>query len=305
MIKNKNVKVSDEVKIALEKQKPVVALESTIISHGMPYPQNVETAQMLEETVRENGAIPATIAIINGKICIGLTEEKINFLATSKHINKASRRDFPHIIGLGLNAATTVAATMICASMVGIKFFATGGIGGVHRGAEKSFDISADLYELAETNCVVVSAGVKAILDLPLTMEKLETLGVPVIGYKTDELPAFYYRNSGIKLQCSVDSPEQVAKIVKAKHELNLKGGVLIGNPVPEIYEIKKDDIERNINQALEIAKINNVTGNKITPFLLSKMEEITKGNSLKTNIQLVKNNATVCSKIACEYSKL
>ena len=299
------IEISPEVKKAISEQKPVVALESTIISHGMPYPTNVETAKLLEQTVRENGAIPATIAIINGMIKVGLSSEDLEFFGTSKDILKASRRDLPYIIGLKKNAATTVAATMICADLAGIKFFATGGIGGVHRGAEKTMDISADLYEFAETDCVVVSAGAKAILDIPLTMEYLETLGVTVLGYGTNEIPAFYYRNSGVSVPGRVDDYQEAAKVVKAKWDMGLKGGLLIGNPVPEEFEMDKAKIEGSIEEALQEAEKNGIIGNKVTPFLLSKLEKITAGKSLETNVALVKNNAKVCAGIAKAYFEL
>ena len=299
------IEISPEVKRAISEQKPVVALESTIISHGMPYPTNVETAKLLEQTVRENGAIPATIAIINGMIKVGLSSEDLEFFGTSKDILKASRRDLPYIIGLKKNAATTVAATMICADLAGIKFFATGGIGGVHRGAEKTMDISADLYEFAETDCVVVSAGAKAILDIPLTMEYLETLGVTVLGYGTNEIPAFYYRNSGVSVPGRVDDYQEAAKVVKAKWDMGLKGGLLIGNPVPEEFEMDKAKIEGSIEEALQEAEKNGIIGNKVTPFLLSKLEKITAGKSLETNVALVKNNAKVCAGIAKAYFEL
>lgn len=305
MVSDKFLKLSDEVKRALDSKQPVVALESTIISHGMSYPANIETARLLEKTIRDNGAIPATIALISGKICVGLSDDELEFLATSDDISKASRRDLPIVLGLGKHAATTVAATMICASMAGIKFFATGGIGGVHRGATDSFDISADLTELAQTNCVVVSAGVKAILDLKLTMEKLETLGVPVIGFQTDELPAFYYRDSGISVPFRANSEIDVAKIVNAKYKLGLTGGVLVGNPIPKEDEMAKGIVESSITMALDEANKMQIIGSKITPFLLSQMEKITNGNSLTTNISLVKNNAAVCARIAVEYFKL
>jgi pseudouridine-5'-phosphate glycosidase len=299
------IEISPEVEKAIAEQKPVVALESTIISHGMPYPTNVETAKLLEQTVRENGAIPATIAIIDGKIKIGLSEKDLDFFGTSKDILKASRRDLPYIIGLKKNAATTVAATMICADLAGIKFFATGGIGGVHRGAENTMDISADLYEFAETDCVVVSAGAKAILDIPLTMEYLETLGVTVLGYGTNEIPAFYYRNSGVSIPGRVDNYQEAAKVVKAKWDMGLKGGLLIGNPVPEEFEMNKAEIEGSIEEALQEAEKNGIIGNKVTPFLLSKLEKITAGKSLETNVALVKNNAKVCAGIAKAYFEL
>ena len=304
------MKISDrliynaEVKDGLACKRPVVALESTIISHGMPYPQNIETARMLENTVRENGGVPATIAILDGRIRIGITEKELEILGTSKNIKKASRRDLPSIIALKQNAATTVAATMICASLAGIKFFATGGIGGVHRGASESFDISADLMEFTRTPVMVVCAGAKAILDIPHTMEYLETLGVPVFGYQTDEMPAFYYRNSGVKVPQRFDDPADAAEIFRRSIDLGYKSGILVGNPVPKQYEMDKNAIEAKIDEALSEAKAKGIIGQAVTPFLLQKLYEITGGESLKTNIELVKNNAALCTKIAVAFFK-
>ncbi|MDE4542954.1 pseudouridine-5'-phosphate glycosidase [Thermoanaerobacterium sp. R66] len=301
----KYLEISEEVKSAIDKGLPVVALESTIISHGMPYPENIKTANMLEDIIRDNGAVPATIAIINGKIKIGINKEELEFLATSKDILKASRRDIPSIIAKGLSAATTVSATMICANLAGIKIFVTGGIGGVHRGAEHTFDISADLQELAKTNVAVICAGAKAILDLPLTLEYLETHGVPVLGFKTDELPAFYTKNSGLKVDYMINDEIEAAKIIKAKWDLGLKGGLIIANPIPEEYSMNREYIEKAIYKALEEADANNIKGKKLTPFLLEKIKDITSGDSLKANIELVKNNAIVGAKIAVELNKL
>ncbi len=304
------MKISDrliynaEVKDGLACKRPVVALESTIISHGMPYPQNIETARMLENTVRENGGVPATIAILDGRIRIGITEKELEILGTSKNIKKASRRDLPSIIALKQNAATTVAATMICANLAGIKFFATGGIGGVHRGASESFDISADLLEFTRTQVMVVCAGAKAILDIPHTMEYLETLGVPVFGYQTDEMPAFYYRNSGVKIPQRFDDPADAAEIFRRSINLGYKSGILVGNPVPKEFEMDKYAIESKIDEALEDAKKQGIKGQAVTPYLLQRLYEITGGESLKTNIELVKNNAALCTKIAVAFFK-
>jgi pseudouridine-5'-phosphate glycosidase len=268
----------------------------------MPYPANVETALMLEDTVRKNGAIPATIAIIDGKIRIGLSAEEIEFFGKSKDVKKASRRDLPINLALKENAATTVAATMICAAVAGIKFFATGGIGGVHRGVEETMDISADLDEFSRTQVLVVSAGAKSILDIPRTMEYLETAGVPVIGYQTDVYPAFYYRDSGLPVVRRVDTPEEAAEIFNMNILLGYPGGMLIGNPVPEEFEFEKVKIEACITDALKEAKKLGITGSKVTPYLLGKLNEITQGKSLETNIALVKNNAKVCALIANRF---
>lgn len=293
-----------EVKDGLACKRPIVALESTIISHGMPYPQNIETAKMLENTVRENGGVPATIAILDGKIRIGITEKELERLGTAKDIKKASRRDLPSIIALRQNAATTVAATMICANLAGIKFFATGGIGGVHRGASESFDISADLMEFIRTPVMVVCAGAKAILDIPHTMEYLETLGVPVLGYQTDEMPAFYYRNSGVKIPQRFEDPADAADIFRRSINLGYKSGILVGNPVPKEAEMDKAAIENKIEEALRDAERLNIKGQAVTPYLLQRLYEITGGESLKTNIELVKNNAALCTKIAVAFFK-
>jgi pseudouridine-5'-phosphate glycosidase len=302
---NRFIDLSEEVKSALEERRPVVALESTIISHGMPYPQNIETARALEEIVRENGAVPATIAIIGGKIKIGLNEEELEFMGTSKEILKASRRDLPVVIAKGLNAATTVSATMICANLAGIKVFVTGGIGGVHRGAEETFDISADLQELANTNVAVVCAGAKAILDLPRTLEYLETFGVPVIGFRTEEFPAFYTRESGLKVDYRVEDEVEAAKVIKTKWDLGLKGGILIANPIPEEYALDRAYIEKAIEEAIFEADRRGIRGKALTPFLLEKIKDLTEGKSLKANIELVKNNARVGAKIAVQLNKL
>ena len=301
----KYVEIHPEVQKALEEGKPVVALESTIISHGMPYPKNIEMAQNVSRIVRENGAIPATIAIINGVLKVGLTKEEIEFLGTSKDVVKASRRDLPFVISKKLNGATTVATTMILADLAGVRVFATGGIGGVHRGAQETFDISADLQELANTNVAVICAGAKSILDIGLTLEYLETNGVPVIGFGTDEFPAFYTRRSGFGVDYRVDSSLEVAEALKAKWDLNLKGGMVIGNPIPEQFEMDYDTITNAIETALREADENNITGKKVTPFLLDKVKTITAGQSLASNIELVYNNAKVAAQIATDLANL
>lgn len=301
----KYLEINPEVKEALERGKPVVALESTIISHGMPYPRNVETALNVEKIIRDNGAIPATIAILNGKLKVGLTQEEIEYLGKAKNVIKTSRRDIPFIIAKKADGATTVASTMIIANLAGIKIFATGGIGGVHRGATETFDISADLEVLSHTNVAVVCAGAKSILDIGLTLEYLETNGVPVVGYKTEEMPAFYTRKSGFKVDYKVDSPEEIANALKAKWDLGLDGGMVIANPIEEQYEMDYDTITEAIEKALKEADENGIKGKESTPFLLAKVKEITGGNSLESNIQLVYNNAKLGAKVAVELSKL
>lgn len=301
----KALKISEEVRNALEQGKPVVALESTIISHGMPYPDNVKTALTVEKTVRENGAVPATIAIIKGVPTVGLSEEEIEHLGKEgTKVVKVSRRDIPVVIAKKLDGATTVASTMIFAETAGIKVFATGGIGGVHRGATETMDISADLEELHQTNVTVVCAGAKSILDLGLTLEYLETKGVPVLGYKTDELPAFFTRKSGFKVDYRMDSPEEIAAAVKAKDALGLSGGMLVANPVPEEYSMDPDKIEAVISEAVEEAKALGIAGKKVTPFLLEKIRNVTGGDSLFTNVKLVLNNAALAAKIAVKLTK-
>ena len=296
----KNVIISDELKDALIKGKAIVALESTIISHGMPYPENVKTACMVEEAVRSEGAIPATIAIINGEMKVGLSPQEIEYLGkVGREVHKVSRRDIPFVVSQKLDGATTVSATMILASLAGIKIFATGGIGGVHRGAEESFDISADLQELAKTNVAVVCAGIKSILDLGRTLEYLETQGVPVIGYKTNVLPAFYTRESDFEVDFKIDQPSEIAAFIKCKWEMGLAGGVVIANPIPEKYSYDKLLIDEAINTALKEAKLLDIKGKEITPFLLSYISNITKGKSLEVNIQLILSNARLASKIA------
>ena len=302
----KYLNISLEVQQALKENKPVVALESTIISHGMPYPKNVETALRVEEIVRENGAVPATIAIIGGKLSVGISHEEIDYLGKKGlDVTKASRRDIPILVSRGEDGATTVAATMIIANMAGIKLFATGGIGGVHRGAETTMDISADLEELSNTDVTVICAGAKSILDLGLTLEYLETKGVPVIGYQTEELPAFYTRESGFKVNYKMDSPLEIAKALKSKSDLGLKGAMLIANPIPEKYSMDKDVINKAIDDAVIEANNLGVKGKDITPFLLDKIQKITAGKSLEANIQLVYNNVRLGSQIASELCKL
>lgn len=300
------LKISQEVKDALTQGKAVVALESTIISHGMPYPQNVETALRVEKEVRDSGAIPATIAIINGVPTVGCSKEEIECLGKAGlSATKVSRRDIPVVVAKGLNGATTVAGTMILADMAGIKVFATGGIGGVHRGAEKTMDISADLDEMAKTEVCVVCAGAKSILDLNLTMEYLETKGVAVIGYRTDELPAFFTRKSGIKVGYRMDSAEEIAKTLYAKSDMGLGGGTLVTNPIPEEYSMDESVINEAIDKAIKEADEKGIKGKDITPFLLDKIQKITGGNSLASNIELVLNNARLASNIAVELSRL
>ena len=302
---NKYLDISPEVQQALADGKPVVALESTIISHGMPYPKNVETAMLVEKTIRENGAVPATIAIIGGRLKAGLSPEEIEYLGKSgRKVAKVSRRDLAAIVARGADGATTVTTTMIIAHMAGIKVFATGGIGGVHRGAETTMDISADLEELAGTPVMVVCAGAKSILDLGLTLEYLETKGVPVIGYGTDELPAFYTRSSGFGVDYRVDTPAQLAAMFKAQQELGMKGGMLVTNPLPEQYAMDKAVIDAAIEQAVAESKEQGIHGKETAPFLLARVVELTGDNSLESNIQLVLNNAIVASKTAAELCK-
>lgn len=297
--------IHPSVKEAIKNKKPVVALESTIISHGMPYPQNKETALQVERIIRENGAVPATIAIIDGKIKVGLTEDEIDYLGKSgTKIVKASRRDLPYLLSQKIDGATTVASTMIGANLAGITVFATGGIGGVHRGASQSFDISADLQELANTNVAVVCAGIKAILDLELTLEYLETFGIPLLGYKTNELPAFYTRKSGFKVNFKMDSPKDIAHLLNTKWDLNLKGGVIIANPIPKDKALDFDLMTKAIDSALKEEKKLGIKGKESTPFLLGKVKELTKGLSLDSNIELVYNNAKLAAQIAVEMAK-
>lgn len=297
---NTYLSISPEVQEALKAGKPVVALESTIISHGMPYPQNVETALKVEQTIRENGAVPATIAIIGGQLKAGCTPEEIEYLGKKgQAVIKASRRDLPVLIARKADGATTVTTTMIIAAMAGIRVFATGGIGGVHRGAQQTFDISADLEELAQTPVMVVCAGAKSILDLGLTLEYLETKGVPVIGYGTEELPAFYTRHSGFKVDYRIDTPEELAAAFKAKMDCGLKGGMLVTNPIPEEFSMPKEVIDKAIDQALREMDEAGIHGKQCTPFLLAKVKDLTGGESLASNIQLVLNNARLAAKTA------
>ena len=299
------MKISNEVQHALKNNIPVVALESTIISHGMPYPKNVETALLVEKTIRDNGAIPATIGIIDGEAIVGMNPEEIEEFGKRKGIKKVSRRDLPIVYAKKLWGATTVAATMILAAQAGIEIFVTGGIGGAHRKANETFDISADLEELAKTNVSVVSAGVKAILDLKLTLEILETKGVPVLSYQTDEFADFYTRHSGIKMENVVNTPLEVAQIIKAKRDNHLDGGVLIANPIPEEDEMDPTIINNAIEVALANAEKDGISGKDITPYLLKTIVELTNGDSLESNIKLVLNNAKLGAKIAKELSHL
>ena len=297
---NKYLSISPEVQAALNAGKPVVALESTIISHGMPYPQNVETALRVEQTIRDNGAVPATIAITGGQLKAGCTPEEIEYLGKKgQAVIKASRRDLPVLVARKEDGATTVTTTMIIAAMAGIKIFATGGIGGVHRGAQQTFDISADLEELAQTPVMVICAGAKSILDLGLTLEYLETKGVPVIGYQTEELPAFYTRHSGFKVDYRIDTPQELAAAFKAKIDCGLKGGMLVTNPIPEQYSMPKDVIDAAIEKALQEMDAAGVHGKQCTPFLLAKVKDLTGGDSLAANIQLVLNNARLAAQTA------
>ena len=297
--------VSDEVREALAAGKPVVALESTIISHGMPYPQNVETAMNVEKIIRENGAVPATVAIIGGKITVGCTPDQIEYLGKKGlAVTKASRRDLPVLLARGEDGATTVTTTMIGAALAGIRVFATGGIGGVHRGAETTMDISADLEELARTDVMVVCAGCKSILDLKLTLEYLETKGVPVIGYGTEELPAFYTDRSGLKVDYRLDTPEEVADAFRAKMDLGMRGGMLVTNPIPHEYAMDPDEINATIDQAVADANRLGIHGKEITPYLLDRIQKLTGGRSLDSNIQLVLNNARLGAAIACAMSR-
>ena len=297
---NRYLDVAPEVRAALDAGKPVVALESTIISHGMPYPQNVETALNVERIVRENGAVPATIAVIGGRLKAGLSQAEIEFLGKKGYdVTKVSRRDLPVVVARGMDGATTVATTMIIAAMAGIGVFATGGVGGVHRGAETTMDISADLEELAMTPVMVVCAGAKSILDLGLTLEYLETKGVPVIGYQTEELPAFYTRKSGFGVDYRLDTPQELAAAFAAQRALGFKGGMLVTNPIPEEYSMDPDEINGVIARAVEEARALGIHGKATTPFLLAKIKDITGGDSLAANIRLVYNNAALAARTA------
>jgi len=303
---NHYIKISSKVSEALANNQPVVALESTIIAHGMPYPQNVETALQVEDIVRKNGATPATIAIIDGQLRAGLSKKEIDHIGKlGQKVFKVSRRDLPFIVSKKMTGATTVASTMIIAAMAGIKIFATGGVGGVHRGAETSMDISADLQELANTNVAVVSAGAKSILDLKLTLEYLETHGIPVAGFGTDEFPAFYTRKSGLPVLYRVDTVIELAEMLHAKWQLGLDGGVLIANPIPDQAQVEFEYINEIIEKAVLIAEQKGIKGKAITPFLLAKIEELTGGESLKANIQLVFNNAKLGAELAVAFSEI
>ncbi len=295
---------SSEVQEAFDQKRPVVALESTIISHGMPYPQNLEMAKEVEQIIRDGGATPATIAIMNGKIKVGLEEDELYEFATAEDVAKVSRRDMAEILATGKLGATTVATTMIAAHLAGIKVFVTGGLGGVHRGGEDSMDISADLEEMAQTPVTVIAAGCKAILDLPRTLEYLETKGVPVLGYQTDYLPAFYSRTSEYKLNTRVESAEEVAAIIDYSDQLEFKGGILVANPIPADKEIPHEKIDAIIQQALKEEKEQGIKGKDSTPFLLGRIVELTEGDSLRANIDLVYNNARVGTEIAVKYNE-
>jgi pseudouridine-5'-phosphate glycosidase len=302
---NKHLSISNEVSTALASGKPVVALESTIIAHGMPFPANFEMAQEVEGIISEAGAIPATIAIIGGMLKVGLTTGELKkFAVDGPSITKVSTRDLPHVIARQMDGATTVASTMRIAAMAGIHVFATGGIGGVHRGAERSFDISADMTEFAESNVAVVTAGAKAILDLALTLETLETLGVPVVGYGTNDFPAFYSRSSGHAVPMRCDTPEEVANLMRTKWSMGLKGGIVVANPIPNSSEIIASEIAPVIEQAVAEATRLGISGKEVTPFLLAKLATVTGGRSLKANIALVKHNAQVAAEIAKAFAK-
>ena len=295
----KYLDVRSDIKEAIEADKPVVALESTILSHGMPYPENLEFARNVEKIIKEEGAVPATIAIIGGKIKVGLSDEELEIMCKAENVGKVSRRDLPIYISTGKTGATTVTTTMIGAAMAGIKFFATGGLGGVHREAQQTFDISADLQELAHTSVAVICAGAKAILDLNLTMEYLETFGVPVLGLRTDYLPAFYSKSSGLKLDYNCKDEKEVAAIVKAKWEMGLDGGVVIGNPIPDEYAMPNEEINVYIEKALQMCKEKGIKGKDTTPFLLATVKDLTGGDSLKANLELAYNNARAAARIA------
>ncbi|MCR6097053.1 pseudouridine-5'-phosphate glycosidase [Salipaludibacillus agaradhaerens] len=299
------IQLSEEVAEAKRTNKPVVALESTIISHGMPYPQNIETARNVEKIIRDKGAVPATIAIMDGKIKIGLSDSELVQLGKEKDVEKVSRRDLPAVLASKKTGATTVAATMICADLAGIRVFVTGGIGGVHRGAQETMDISADLQELAKTNVAVVCAGAKSILDIGLTLEYLETQGVPVIGYQTSDFPAFYTRQSGYGVDVHAQSAEEIAHMLHVKWELNLEGGAVIGNPVPREHEMDPNEVDNIIHDAVKAANDGGITGKETTPFLLNRLKEISQGATLTTNIALVENNAVTGADIALALNAL
>lgn len=296
---NQYIEISHEVKQALYEKRPVVALESTIISHGMPYPENVKMALEVEKIIREEGAVPATIAIIDGMIKVGLSHDDITYLAQAKDVYKVGKRDFGYVLSQKKTGATTVSGTALISHLVGIKVFATGGIGGVHRGAQETFDISRDLEEISHLHIAIVCAGAKSILDLGLTLEYLETKGVEVIGYQTDSLPAFYSKDSKYNVNYRLDTPKEIAELIKTKWGLGLSGGVVVANPIPDAYSMDHNIIDQAIEKALQEAKEKDIKGQDVTPYLLSKIKEITGGDSLKSNIELVYNNARLASKIA------
>ena len=299
------IKLTDELKSAIAQNKPVVALESTIIAHGMPFPQNLDMAKEVEQIIRDNGAIPATIAVIDGQLRAGLSAAELeHFAKTGPSIIKVSTRDLPFVVARKITGATTVASTMRLAAMAEIHTFATGGIGGAHRGAEKNFDVSADLIEFSKSNVAVVTAGAKAILDLALTLETLETLGVPVVGYGTDDFPAFYSRSSGHKVPMRCDTPNEIAAMMKAKWAMDLNGGIVVANPIPHEAEIPSAEIAPTIEAAIKESNEKNITGKNVTPFLLARLAEITQGRSLKANIALVKSNAKLAAEIAVAYAQ-
>jgi len=300
----RHLEVHPEVRAALADGRPVLALESTIISHGMPYPQNVETARRVEQRVREGGAIPATIGVLGGRIRVGLTDEELERLGPARGVAKVSRRDLPLVLSTGRDGATTVAGTMVCAAMAGIRLMATGGIGGVHRGGECTMDLSPDLQELARTSVGVVCAGAKSILDLGRTLEVLETFGVPVLGYRTDELPAFYYRDSGLPVTLRVETPEAVAAVLQTKWSLGLEGGVLITTPVPDAHALDRDEVEGWISEGLALAEAAGIVGQAVTPFLLERVRELSGGRSLAANIALIEENATLGARIAVALAR-
>jgi len=302
---NTHLKLHADVRAALADGQPVVALESTIIAHGMPYPQNVETARRVESIIRQQGAVPATIAILNGQLVVGLTKQELEAVGHGREFLKVSRRDLPVVVAKKLSGATTVAATMFIASLAGIRVFVTGGIGGVHRGAPQTLDISADLLELATTDVAVVSAGAKAILDIGLTLEFLETHGVPVVGYRTDDFPAFYSRSSGFGVDFRVESPGELAGILRAKWDLGLRGGVVIANPIPAEHALAAEVVDKAIQTALSEANEQQISGKAITPFLLARIERITGGASLAANVELVCNNAALGAQLAVEFAEL
>ncbi len=301
----KSLIIADRIQQAKYDRRPVVALESTVITHGMSYPENIETAIEVEKIIEKEGAVPATIAILAGKIKVGLSQEEIKELADREDVEKISRRDIPWAVASGKYGATTVAATMIAAHRADIRFFVTGGIGGVHRGGENSLDISADLTELSRTPVTVISAGAKAILDLELTLERLETEGVPVLGFRTDEFPAFYSRKSGLKLKTRVDTPQDIAEIVRARDDLELKNGILVANPISREREIPLDEIEPEIKKAVAEARDEDISGFALTPFLLERIKKISSGQSLKVNIELLKNNACLGARVAVSHHNL